>query len=310
MDRVEVSILIVNWNTRELVCECLRSVYDHACGLVFEVIVVDNASTDGSCECIEKAFAPVKLIRSPENLGFARGNNLAARHASGNLLLLLNPDAVLRSDSIKTLVAYARAHADGGAWGGVCELPNGTVDPGCRQVPPSLKHTFRSLLGLTARRVMHLDRSEAFEGPVPVLSGAYMMVRTEIWRRVGGFDEAFTLYAEETDLCYRIQKTGCDIYMTGQSRILHNTGSGNPYDPKRMLYQTRGVMQFYRKHFTGMQATCAAVMIWLHSFERIVGSWVLMPWLGQVRCVCLRKRMSLVWRHPGWWWQGWLGQKL
>ena len=310
MGPIDISILIVNWNTRELVCECLRSVYEHASHLAFEVIVVDNASHDGSCECIEEQFGQVKIIRSHENLGFAKGNNLAARHACGAYLLLLNPDTVSRPSSIKTLLEYAEARCDGGAWGGVCDLPDGTVDPGCRQLEPSLHQRFQDLFGYAARRVTHLDRSAAFEGNVPILSGAYMMVRAEVWQEVHGFDESFTLYAEETDLCYRIREAGYGIYMTGKSRILHNTGSGDPFDPKRMLHKTRGVMQFYRKHYTLLQATCAAVLIWLHSLERIVGSVIMTPWLGRARCQCLRKRMSLILRHPTWWWYGWQNQQL
>lgn len=310
MNSPDLSILIVNWNTRELICECLRSLYRVANDLNFEVVVVDNASQDDSCEYIESAFRQVRLVRSPENIGFARGNNLAAEHAIGDYLLLLNPDTVVQRESLQELLECSHNHADCGAWGGVCELPDGTVDPGCRQIEPSIRQRFRDLFGFSATKVAHLDRSEHFEGPVPILSGAYMMVRSDIWREVGGFDESFTLYAEETDLCYRIRESGYTVYMTGKSRITHNSGSGNPHDPKRMLHQTRGVMQFFRKHNSSLQATIMGILIWLHSLERVVGSFLLTPLLGLSRCRSLRKRMSLVLRHPTFWWHGWQGQRL
>jgi len=310
MDRCNISVLIVNWNTCDLVCECLRSVYEQTCHATYEVIVVDNASDDGSCDCIGEEFDQVQLIRSSENLGFARGNNLAAKHACGDYLLLLNPDTVVQRDSLRTLLEYAKHHSDGGAWGGVCELPDGSVDPGCRQQEPDIRQRFQDLLGFAATKVAHLDRSTDFAGRVPILSGAYMMVHSDIWHEMGGFDESFTLYAEETDLCYRIRQAGYGIYMTGNSRIMHNTGSGDPYDPVRKLNCTRGLMHFYRKHFTHCQAICAATLIWIHSLERVFGSLVLLPWLGASRSRSLRKRMSLVLRHPRLWWHGWQGQQL
>jgi len=310
MNPPNLSILIVNWNTCELVCKCLRSVYDHSNDLSFEVIVVDNASADKSRECIEREFRQVQLIRSSENLGFACGNNLAAKHARGEYLLLLNPDTEVKRDSIRNLLEFAETQSDGGAWGGVCELPDGSVDPGCRQLEPNIAQRFKDLLGCVANQVTHLDRSLTFEGQVSILSGAYMMVRSDVWHDVGGFDEGFTLYAEETDLCYRIRQAGYGVYMTGKSRIIHDTGSGDPYDPKRMLHQARGMMQFYRKHYSSLSATAAAVLIWLHSLERIVGSFVLTPWFGASRCRLLRKRMSLVLHQPNRWWYGWEGQQL
>lgn len=310
VNRVDISILIVNWNARDLLRECLRSVYDQSCHATCEVIVVDNASTDRTCECISEEFSQVRIIQSTQNLGFARGNNLGASHANGDYLLLLNPDTVVREDSIQSLWDCAQTHPEAGAVGGVCELPDGSIDPGCRQFEPDMTQRCLDLFGCAATKAAHLDRSIAFEGSVPILSGAYMMVRMGVWREMGGLDETFTLYAEETDFCYRIRKAGYDVCMTGKSRILHKVGSGNPNDPLRKLNCTRGLMHFYRKHFTAFQSTCVAIMIWLHSLERVLGSLVLMPWFGTSRSRCLRKRMSLVLRHPRSWWHGWQGQQL
>ncbi len=306
----KVSIIIVNWNARDLLRECLRSVYRETPNERFEVIVVDNRSSDASCEMVRNEYPHVILCENTVNLGFAAANNQGAEMAKGQYLLLLNPDTVVHNDSILNLLNCAHQYAEAGAWGGVCELPDGTVDPGCRQIQPSLRSAFRSLFGFASRLAAGMDRSREFEGIVPILHGAYMMVPSNVWRDVGGFDETFTLYSEETDLCYRIRKAGYEIYMTGKSRITHNAGSGNLYDPVRKLNCTRGVMHFYRKHFTPCQATCAAVMIWIHSLERALGSLVCMPWLGVSRSRCLRKRMSLVWRHPTWWWNGWQNQQL
>ena len=136
------------------------------------------------------------------------------------------------------------------------------------------------------------------------------MVRKDVWCKLGGFDESFMLYSEDTDLCYRIRKASYKVMMTGESRIIHNTGSGDPNDPKRVVYQVRGVMHFFRKHYSVLGATLAGLLIWLYGLERILGSYILQLFIQSDRCVSVRRRFSQVVFCPGEWWYGWDGYKL
>ena len=310
MQPISVSIILVCYNTRELILRCLSSIYEKVKGFNFEVIVFDNNSQDGSADAIEAQYPQVKLIRSTRNLGFGAGNNRASEQANGRYLLLLNPDTLVKNGTIETLVEYAENHPEGGAWGGVCELPDGSVDPGCRQILPGIKSRFKDLFCIASRAVAHMDRNEDFEGEVQVLSGAFMMLRTNVWRELGGFDESFKLYSEDTDLCYRMHKAGYKVLMTGKSRIIHNSGSGELDNPKQTLNMVRGAMHFYRKHYSVLGATIAGILIWLFILRQIVGSYMLQPFVQSDRCISVRRRFSQVAFCPGEWWYGWKERKL
>lgn len=310
MQSTDVSVIIISYNTRELTHACLASVYRQTHGVSFEVIVVDNASDDGSAEMVESCFPDVRLISSEENLGFGRGNNLAAERANGRYLLLLNPDTTVKDNAIKALFEFAETNPEAGAWGGVCELPNGQIDPGCRQIMPGLWTLFANFFVRYRRIANRMDRSQDFQGDVPVLSGAFMMVRSDVWRETGGFDESFKLYAEECDLCYSILKAQYRIMLTGKARVVHYGGAVERGNARNELNQTRGVMQFFRKHYPTGAATVAGLLIWLYSIERMVVASLAIPFAGMSRCRALCRRLSIVALHPSRWWYGWRGQEL
>lgn len=310
MASLDVSIVIVSFNTRQMTLRCLESLFQDTNGLAFEVIVFDNASSDGSADAVEKSFSEVRCIRSLLNIGFGPGNNEAIKIASGKYLLLLNPDTIVQNNAVATLHSFATTNPQAGAWGGVCILPNGKIDPGSRQVMPSLTRKFKNLFALANREVKKLDRSETFSGQVDVVSGAFMMLPLKLWRQLRGFDESFKLYSEETDLCRRIRNAGYPIMMSGSARIIHDTGSGDPNDAKRAVFWARGDMQFFRKHYSTPAALLAATLTWLHAFERLVCGYLLVPFIGSEKASSLRRRFSKIVFSPSQWWDGWKGQQL
>jgi len=296
MNPVELSILIVCWRSREHIEACLDSVYRYTTRTAFEVIVINNAD-DGLENFIAERWPQVRIIDNHENLGFAKGNNRAAEFAQGDYLLLLNPDTWLRDAAIDGLMDFARAHPDGGIWGGVTELPDGRVDPGCNQHVPGIQHAVLEAVGLTRFCRRGPDRTSAFEAEVPVLIGAFLLARTDVWRRIGGFDPWFVMYSDEADLAARVRAAGHKVYMTGKCRIVHNVGSGKPQDVNRLTAVARGRMTYLRKHGVPGAHGFVGAVTWLSFFRR----WLVAALSGK----SYAWDIAVLWRKPGAWWNGW-----
>ncbi len=219
-----VSIIIVNWNTRDLLLQCIQSIKDSTKDVPHEVVVVDNDSSDGSVEAVAERFPYVKLIASSENLGFAAGNNLGIAQATGACVLLLNPDTIVMPNSIREMLDFLETHPDAGAVG--CKLLNadGTQQESAWTGFPGL--------GWLLARGLYLDKvlgRRAGSGitvsdkPCEVghLLGACIMMPADLLREHGGFDESYFLYLEETDLCYRIRKAGRKVFYVPSASIVH-----------------------------------------------------------------------------------------
>ncbi|NBC11413.1 MAG: glycosyltransferase [Planctomycetes bacterium] len=299
----EVSVLIVGYKSKDLLRDCLESLFEHTRGVRMEVLYTD-CSADGSMDMVRQRYPDVRVIENDENLGFARGNNFLARHAEGEYLLLLNPDTLIRDNAMGELLACARAHPEAGAWGGVTELPDGQIDPGCRQTGPGLRFGVYRLLGLRSWGTGGLDASADAPGEVAALSGAFMMIRHTLWKQLGGFDQSFFMYCEETDLCHRVRRAGHAVIMTPHARIVHLVGSGAATSPQRMLAMSRGGMHLERKHFGPLHNTLEGLLRWTHSASRCLLGWAITP-LRPEKGRCLRERHGPIIRHPGRWWWGW-----
>lgn len=299
----QVSVLIVGYNTKDLVLQCLEGVFKHTQGIDYEVLFVDN-SEDGSEQAVREAFPDVVVIDNDQNLGFGRGNNLLARHAKGHYILLLNPDTLVNDNAIGQLYDFAEQHPHGGAWGGVTRLPDGAVDPGCKQPGVGVGKALLLLAGLAKYACPPVDSaSKAMD--VPSLSGAFMMLERSLWEQLGGFDESFFMYAEETDLCYRVRKTGRRVLITPEASIVHLVGSGAAHSPKRMLALTRGDMHLARKHFGPVRLAVFAMVRWLYSLTRYLLGVFAMPVIGSDRAAKLRQRHTPIICHPKQWLYGW-----
>lgn len=246
---LDVSVIIVSYNTKELLARAIQSVMDHVKGVTHEVIVVDNASRDGSPEMVSLRFPDVKLIRSCVNAGFGAANNLGAREAAGKYLFLLNSDAMLTEDTAAGLLSFLEKNTGYAAAGPGVLLPDRTRQPKICGPLPTMRRIFNDALLLSALfpgvdffQGMHMDRPTAKVTPVGWLSGVCMLIRREPFETAGGFDERFFLYAEDMDLCRRLGIRGWKLAHVDDFAIVHECGgsAATPADVvrKSVLQQT------------------------------------------------------------------------
>lgn len=301
-----LSVLIVGYNTKQLVLDCLEGLFEHTRGLNYEVLFVDNSS-DGSELAIREKFPRVRVIDNDENMGFGRGNNFLAQHAAGEYLLLLNPDTLVQNNAIGLLYEFAKQHPEGGAWGGVTRLPNGSVDPGCKQAGIGLGKSILLMIGLSKMACPDVTSGKVID--VPSLSGAFMLMPSSLWKQLGGFDETFFMYSEETDLCYRVRKSGRRVLITPKSSIVHLVGSGSSHSPKRLMSMNRGGMHLTRKHFGPVYIFLDGLIRWLHSAMRFSIGIVGLPLIGKERAARLRAAHAPIVFSPGQWFCGWSGME-
>ncbi len=253
----ELSVCIVNWNTRTDLELAVSSVLQADLGLATEVIVLDNASSDGSADMIAARFPEVRLLRSPENLGFARGYNRAAGEAAGRYLLLLNPDTVTRPGALRTLYAFLEANPKAGAAGPRLLNRDESLQFSCRRFPRPVAALFRNTpLGKLfprnryTREYLMTDWGHDAPRDVDWISGAAMCIRRETWEQVGGFDEGFFMYAEDMDWCLRAHRAGWGISYVPQAVVMHCIGRSSDQVPVRMVIQFhRSMARFYLKHY-------------------------------------------------------------
>lgn len=253
---MDVSVIIVSWNTRQVLNECLTSLFEQTHGIAYEVWVVDNHSQDGSPDMVRQHFPQAHLIQNSENVGFARANNQAMAYAKGRYVLLLNSDTVILDNAITRSVHYMDDHPDVGIMG--CRVLNSdrTLQRTCFQYPSLLN----MLLAMTylykifphsrffgRERMTWWDRSD--EREVDVVTGCYMLVRKEVIEQVGMMDETYFMYGEETDWCYRARAQGWKIVFAPVGDIIHLGGASSKLMKSEMMLQMRGsILMFMYKH--------------------------------------------------------------
>lgn len=260
----DVSVIIVSFNTREVLRQCLQSVVDDSSGLVAEILVVDNASTDGSPEMIEQEFPQVRLIRSQINLGFGEGNNVALREARGRYFVLLNSDAFFVKGALPLAIQHMDENPSVGLGG--CRLigRDGISQPSSRCFH-SVTGDLIVLSGLAAKFPNSkffgsFDRTWANEldaSPVDWVPGAFSIVRPSALNKVGFFDPSFFLYYEEVDLCMRLKKSGIPVWYWPDIVVIHIGGESSrqltslefsPRAAQVVLWRMRSTLLYYRKH--------------------------------------------------------------
>ncbi|GJM39851.1 MAG: glycosyl transferase [Ardenticatenaceae bacterium] len=250
---MKLSIVIVSWNTKDLLEACLNSVYAYPLEESFEVWVVDNKSKDDTVAMVREKFPQVELIASEENLGFAGGNNRAIPHCTGEYILLLNPDTEVKPDALNELVAFMDATPEAGASGSRLLNADGSLQPSCHP-RPTLSREFWRMFYLDAfipygtYRMHKWDVTQPRE--VDVLMGASLLVRKEVLDTVGMLDEGYFMYSEEVDLCYRLQKAGWKLFWVPQSQVTHFWGQSAKQVMSEMFLQLyRAKLRFFRKHY-------------------------------------------------------------
>ena len=309
-----VSVIVVSYNTRDMTLECLDSIAretstDH------EVIVIDNASPDGSADAVAERFADVTLLAEQQNHGFAKANNLAARRATGRYLLLLNPDTVVLDGAIDRLVGFAQRRPEAGVWGGTTQFADGELNPSSCWRQMSLASILWRATSLDRRFPdSPIFNAEAYGGwerdsdrPVDIVSGCFLLIDRALWRALDGFDETYVMYGEEADLCLRAKVRGAEPAVTADARIVHHGGASET---------VRG-----HKHTRLLSAKITLARRYLPSRQRSLGVWLLRIWpLSRVILSGVSARLSRtpaaravheswleVWRNRTQWWNGYVG---
>jgi GT2 family glycosyltransferase len=261
----QLSIIIVNYNSKKYLERCLLSVNNAIINIDHEIIIIDNNSTDGSRDYLAPEFPGVKFIFNKENVGFAKACNQGFKISSGNYVLFLNPDTVIAENSVTECISFLNSHQDAGAVGVRMLNEEGAFLKESKRGFPSPAASFYKLFGLTelfphskifAKYYLgHLPENKI--NPVDVLSGAFMIVRKEVFEITGGFDETFFMYGEDIDLSYRIQQAGYKNYYLGTISITHAKGGSTIYDI-HYIKNFYGAMRFFvKKHFAGKKSLLA-----------------------------------------------------
>ncbi len=257
MATASVSAIIVNWNTKDLLRECLRSLLQFAAPLLTDIIVVDNASVDGSAEMVRREFPQVQLLANERNIGYAAANNQGAALARGRYLLLLNSDAQVRPDAVERLVTFAEAHPEAGLVAPKLVYPDGRCQPSLRSFPTPAALLFASL-GLDKLfprsrlfgryRMSWFTYDRAVEVDQPMASA--WLVRKEAWEQVGGMDETMPIFFNDVDFCWRVKKAGWRIYFLPDAVVVHHHGASTRLLGIGKLWASHyGLLRFYDKHF-------------------------------------------------------------
>jgi len=252
---VDLSIVILNWNVRDLLRQCLQSVHTARSTLATEVIVVDNASSDDSAAMVRAEYPDVRLMVNAANRGYAGGNNDGIATAAGRYVLILNPDTQVVGDALSTLVAYAEAHPDVGIVAPQLLNPDGSVQPSRRRFPTLTTALFEStwLQSSAPRGVLDdyymLDRSDDETLQVDWAVGACLLVRRAVIDQVGKLDEGFFMYSEELDWCRRIKGAGWKIVYLPKAQVIHHMGkSSDQVVAQRHIYFQTSKVRYFRKH--------------------------------------------------------------
>ena len=285
---IDVSICIVSWNTSSLIKQCLQSIYKFTSGISFEVVIVDNGSTDGTIEMIQTDFPQCHLIKSSENLGFTKGNNLAVKNSSGRYILYLNPDTELISNSIYMMVKFLDENSDYGAVGPRLVFQDRNIQYVCARTFPTPKNQF-NLLAMLDRiftkskffstvEMRYWDHKSNRD--IDCLSGACILTRKEIVDMDGGFDENIFMYAEDVDFCYRILKSGWKIFYLADETIIHYAGSSSKKRDTTFfstIMQRESNIYFLNKHFGKRKAIAFILAVLLGSLIRVVIIFLALP---------------------------------
>lgn len=300
----DLSVIIVSFNTRDLLAACIESVYRATPDLALEVVVIDNASADGSAEMVAKTFPTVHLIRSAENTGFGRAANLAVAQSRAPWIVLLNPDTEVHDHALERLVEFARAHPQAGLTGGRTLRPDGSLDPGSCWGDITLWSLTCFALGLSTA----LAHSSTFDPEslgrwdrssiktVDIVSGCLLAASRDTWDDLGGFDERFFMYAEDADLALRARALGFHPAITPDATITHELGAASGSGATSRAMVLTGKTTLLTKHWSPARARLGVALLVAGVGLRGLGALLLgrasSPW-------------PEVWRQRGVWTRGW-----
>ena len=257
---MDLSIIIVNYNVKEFLQNLLHSISKSSNKINREIIIVDNASNDGSVEFISEKFPEVNLIANTKNLGFSTANNIGMKQAKGKYILLLNPDTLVSEDTFEKMICFFEENPQVGLAGCKILNPDGTIQLACRRSFPGPWTSFCKVTGLSnlfpksrlfaQYNLTYLDSDQTYE--VDAISGSFMMFRKDVYEKIGGLDEKFFMYGEDLDFCYRAQKSGYKVFYVHSTQIIHYKGESTKksgLDETKIFYNAMHL--FVKKHLSG-----------------------------------------------------------
>ena len=273
---VELSVVIVSYNTREMTLKAIETLYEHAPDITMQVIVWDNNSHDGSCDAIAAAFPQVEIHRSPDNLGFAAANNRAAETAVGEWLLLLNSDTEVLCGAIQNLLAFGRNNPQAGIVGGRTLFGDGSLNATSCFNRMTVWSLFCYSIGISRLfKTIPFFNPERIEGAmmdeirqVDIVTGCFFLLRTDLWRKLKGFDLRYFMYAEENDLCLRAGKMGYRPMVTPEATIIHHGGASAISNAVKQQQVYRGKATIIRDHFGAVRKQMGLFMLWSVALTR------------------------------------------
>ncbi len=302
----ELTVIMVSYNTRELTLMALQTLFENAGPISMEVILWDNDSKDGSADAVAKEFPNVVLVRSPDNLGFAAANNEAAKMASADWLLLLNPDTETHPNAIKNLYDFAVENPKAGIVGGRTVFPDGSLNPASCWSQISPWSILCSAFGLTAAfPKSRIFNPEAFGGwkrdsvrEVDIVSGCFLMLPTQLWNKLGGFREKYFMYGEEADMCLRAKRLGYQPMITPDAQIMHLVGASTTLRSDKVVSLQRARATLIRDHWPKWKVPVGLALMWQWAANRSF-FYALLGLFG--RGSVGRKTWSYVWQEREIW---------
>jgi N-acetylglucosaminyl-diphospho-decaprenol L-rhamnosyltransferase len=302
---MKLSVVIICWNDSKYIADCIQSIYDSTRSLEFEIIVTDNASTDGSVELIRKRFPEVRIVQNGTNIGFGSANNNGVQVAQGDYVVILNPDTIVHEQALEKLVRYADAHPEGGAFG--CRILNadgslqGTAQPSPTVFGYFLAALYIRWLGRLSQRFdsdMYMSWHGTSEREIGFHAACALLVRRRLFQTLGGFDRRFFHQFEDADLCQRIRSAGSTVLYYPSAEITHIGGVNRGGYPLPVRLQTeRSKCRYFHKHYGigGLRriryvslignllrlagyALCSVIRPRKRIVERLGNDWIVFKW--------------------------------
>ena len=274
MPQVELSIVVLSWNTKDLTLECLAALVADRPQYACEIIVIDNASHDGSADAIAAAHPGVRLVRNQENVGYARGNNQGAALAAGTYVCLLNSDTQVREGALDLLVDFLATNPGYGAVAPKLVNPDGSVQKACQRFPGLLTALcFDTWIGrlwpgtIVERRYHYRDFDHLTTRDVDQPPGACFVMRTAEYRQLAGFDESLWLFFNDVDLCRRIWRRGQRIRYLAEAVVMHHGGASTRHFPSFVVTWHRNRLAYYRKHYGVLAMPYVRAVVRMRAFE-------------------------------------------
>lgn len=245
----DLSIIIVNHNTKDLLIKTLGSLFEKIKGISYEIIVVDNASSDGSSQAVKRSYPAIDLVLLDQNVGYAKANNLGAKHAAGRFLLILNSDTDVPEGSVEKLVELKKSHPGWGIVAPVILNPDGSVQLSWGRDLHLHTEIFLKFFAERWYRWNYRRKKGQVSRDVDWVSGACFLIENDVYRKIGGFDENFFLYVEDADLGKRVRQLGQKIHLASETWIFHYSGGSVAGKPGRALLEAkRSQLYYYCKH--------------------------------------------------------------